>query len=418
MVATLTALIDIKDNEVNEKSDKGKALMQPSPIKIYTLIGPHQVVGKSIEEMMNHLKDCINKIDDGEATEKATMKFHDEERSRNILMEMTGGSLFRRAKKAICRGGSSRGGSSKGESSREIESITPSTPVHPDSPEEIECSGSQQTSRHSFCGTAPAPEEGRNKGMEPFKKKMLAEVESKFEYPGHICHWILQSLGVKWRNYKTTLKAEHWDSRPIEEILETVPAGVDQTQWCQLVNQWSKPKDQERAAKNSANAKKQTCPHTMGRVSSVRRQKETSIKDRLQLWKINRMHKDGTWSSEDVIQQWTQACKLLAEEGLTPEDGNIEANERVFAIVMGPEHSGRVRTQGFGVTPTRFFPQSKTEEGGGSGSNFGQIASLIEEFRSFRDNQMREFGSFCDEMRQFMQGFQMNHPPNGGSEMV
>ncbi|KAH0457751.1 hypothetical protein IEQ34_013066 [Dendrobium chrysotoxum] len=111
----------------------------------------------------------------------------------------------------------------------------------------------------------------------------------------------------------------------------------------------------------------------------------------------------------------TQACKLLVEEGLTPEDDNIEANERVFAIVMGPEHSGRFRTQGFGVTPTRFFPQSKTE--GGSGSNFGQIASLREEFRSFQDNQKREFGLFRDEMRQFMQGFQMNYPPHGGSEM-
>ncbi|KAH0460663.1 hypothetical protein IEQ34_011326 [Dendrobium chrysotoxum] len=300
---------------------------------------------------------------------------------------MTGGSLFRRAKKAICRGGSSIGGSNIGESSRETESITPSitpsTPVHPDSQEEIECSGSQHTSRHSFCGTDPAPEEGmskeilsgvggeqhvliyricrqehnsyidpmlapiafpdwRNKGMEPFKKKMLAEVESKFEFPGHIRHWILQSLGVKWRNYKTTLKAEHWDSRPIEEILETVPAGVDQTK---------------------------------------------------ELQKILLMRRNKL-----VLTQWvTQACKLLAEEGLTPKDDNIEANERVFAIVMGPEHSGRVRTQGFGVTPTRFFPQSKTE--GGSGSNFGQIASLREEFRSFQDNQKREFGLFRDEMR-------------------
>ncbi|KAI0494553.1 hypothetical protein KFK09_024691 [Dendrobium nobile] len=217
----------------------------------------------------------------------------------------------------------------------------------------------------------------RNKGMELYKKKMLAEVESKFEFPGHMCHWILQSLGVKWRDYKITLKAEHWDSRPIEEILEDVPVGVDQMQWCQLVNQWSKPADKERAAKNSANAKKQTCPHTMGRVSSVRRQKET-----------------------------TQACNLLAEEGLTPEEGNIEANERVFSIVMGPEHSGRVHTQGFGVTLTRYFPQSTNEAGGGSASNFGQIASLREEFSAFRD-----------EMRQIVQQFQMNQPPHGRSEM-
>ncbi|KAH0459213.1 hypothetical protein IEQ34_012027 [Dendrobium chrysotoxum] len=227
-----------------------------------------------------------------------------------ITDEMTGGSLFKQAKKAICRGGSSRG-----EISRETESTIPSTPVHPDSQEEIECSGSQQTSRHSFCGTDPAPEEGiwliddqenpirrrgrttcadiqnmppgtrihievnknnipcnilesillesylgvvardpilapiafldwRNKGMEPFKKKMLAEVESKFEFPDHIRHWILQSLGVKCCNYKTTLKAKHWDSRSIEKILEIVPTGVDQRQWCQLVNQWSKLEDQ------------------------------------------------------------------------------------------------------------------------------------------------------------------------------
>ncbi|KAH0465054.1 hypothetical protein IEQ34_005157 [Dendrobium chrysotoxum] len=225
----------------------------------------------------------------------------------------------------------------------------------------------------------------RNKGMKPFKKKMLAKVESKFKFPGHIRHWILQSLGVKWRNYKTTLKAEHWDSRPIEKIMENVPHGVDQMQWCQLVTQWSKPEDQ-------------------------------SIKDRLQLWKINRMHKDGTWSSEDAMQRWTQAYNLLAEERLTPENGNIEANERVFSIVMGLEHSCRVRTHGFGVTPTRYFPQSKSAEGGGSGSNFGQIASLREEFRSFRDK-MREFSSFRDEMRQFMQQFQMNQPPHGGSQM-
>ncbi|PKU76801.1 hypothetical protein MA16_Dca001407 [Dendrobium catenatum] len=278
---------------------------------------------------------------------------------------MTSGSLFRRAKKETCRGGSSGGPSSIGQRSRETE--TPTTPVHPDSQEELEDSRTNETASHSFCSAALAPEEGvwlidergnpirrrgrttcadiqnmssetrihielnennipctipesilpgtylgvvardpvlapiafpdwRNKGMEPYKKKMLVEVESKFEFLGHMRHWILQSLGVKWRNYKTTLKAEHWDSRPIEEILEDVPAGVDQMQWCQLVNQWSKPTDkvnidiklflkcfkfdylilsQERAAKNSASAKKQTCPHTMGRVSSVRRQKET-----------------------------------------------------------------------------------------------------------------------------------------------
>ncbi|KAL0915559.1 hypothetical protein M5K25_015985 [Dendrobium thyrsiflorum] len=105
------------------------------------------------------------------------------------------------------------------------------------------------------------------------------------------------------------------------------------------------------------------------------------------------------WTKREDQTLVSRACNLLSEEGLTPEDGNIEANEGVFTIVMGPKHAGRVRTQGFGVTPTRYFPQSKSEEGGGSGSNFGHIASLRDEFRSFRDNQMRELGSFRDEMR-------------------
>ncbi|KAI0488582.1 hypothetical protein KFK09_028420 [Dendrobium nobile] len=96
----------------------------------------------------------------------------------------------------------------------------------------------------------------RNKGLEPFKKKMLAEVESKFAFPGHIHHLILQSLGVQWRNHKTNLKAEHWDCRPIEKIMESIPSGVDATQWCHLVTQWSQPKDKERAIINATNAKK------------------------------------------------------------------------------------------------------------------------------------------------------------------
>ncbi|KAL0922680.1 hypothetical protein M5K25_006685 [Dendrobium thyrsiflorum] len=202
---------------------------------------------------------------------------------------MTGRNTFRRAKKLVSRGRSSRG------------SETLSTPIQPDSTseqtqEENQCSGTQQSPCHSTF--------------------------------------------------------EHWDSHPIEEILEYIPAGVDAAQWCQLVTQWSQPKDKERAAINAANAKKQTCPHTMGRVNSVRRQKEMAIKDRLLLWRINRLRKDGIWSSEDAKQRWVQACELLAVDGLTPEDGNVEANERVFSMVMGPEHLGRVRTQGFGVTPT------------------------------------------------------------------
>ncbi|KAI0530791.1 hypothetical protein KFK09_000339 [Dendrobium nobile] len=98
---------------------------------------------------------------------------------------------------------------------------------------------------------------------------MLAEVEAKFDFPANIKYWMLQSIGVKWLNYKTSLKAEHWDSRPVQEIMEAIPAEVSPVQWCQLVNKWSQPQDKERAARNVENAKKQKYPHTMGRVSCI-----------------------------------------------------------------------------------------------------------------------------------------------------
>ncbi|KAH0466789.1 hypothetical protein IEQ34_004027 [Dendrobium chrysotoxum] len=58
------------------------------------------------------------------AVQSSTSKASISSSSSCTRSEMKGGSLFRRAKKAICRGGSSRGGSSIGESSRETESIT------------------------------------------------------------------------------------------------------------------------------------------------------------------------------------------------------------------------------------------------------------------------------------------------------
>ncbi|PKU79227.1 uncharacterized protein LOC110105475 [Dendrobium catenatum] len=326
---------------------------------------------------------------------------------------MTGGSIFKRAK-IICRGESS-----KGESSRASE--TPPTPVHLNTQEENKCGGSQQPPGHSYHWQArnsddgiwlideegaPIRRRGRttcvdihnmppgtrvyievngnnipcnkpesillgsylsfiardpifapisfldwsDKGMKLFKKRMLAKVLSKFEFPVHMRHWILQSLDLKWSNHKMTLKSKYWDNRPIEKIMESVPDGVDAAQWCQLVVQWSE------------------------------------------------------------LEEQIQPCELCAEEGFTPED-NVEANETVFNMVRGSEHHGRVRPQGVesvDVIQTRYFPQSTTEGGSGSGSlsNLDQIENLREEVLLLRA-----------ETRDFIRQFQMQRTLPGSLQM-
>ncbi|KAH0460942.1 hypothetical protein IEQ34_008517 [Dendrobium chrysotoxum] len=146
---------------------------------------------------------------------------------------------FRRAKWVTCRESSS-----VEQISRTSNNIL--TPVHPDSSNADDCNNNEQSASQSskeirrqvpptddriwligFVSRDPilAPisfSDWRNKGLEPFKKNMLAEVE---------------------RNFKTSLKAEHWDIRPVEEIMEAVPIGVDSVQWCQLVSKWSQPQD-------------------------------------------------------------------------------------------------------------------------------------------------------------------------------
>ncbi|KAI0510791.1 hypothetical protein KFK09_011400 [Dendrobium nobile] len=100
---------------------------------------------------------------------------------------------------------------------------------------------------------------------------------------------------------------------------------------------------------------------------------------------------------------------MLVEEGLTPKDGNFEANEKVFETIMGLEYPGRVRTQGFGVTPSRYFSHSTTTPGSSSGSNialerFVRLEEVVQILQS--------------EVRQFMKNYQGQHPPPGSSTMI
>ncbi|KAI0513557.1 hypothetical protein KFK09_009582 [Dendrobium nobile] len=175
--------------------------------------------------------------------------------------------------------------------------------------------------------------------------------------------------------------------------MEAVPAGVEPVQWCQLVNKWSEPQDKQEMRKMQ---KKQKCPHTMGRVSCIRRQEETIA---CYYGKINRKRKDGSWSSEEAGQKWLHACEMLAEEGLTLEDGNFEANEKVFKIIMGPEHPGRVRTQSFGVTPSRYFPHSTTTPDSSSGSNIAleRVVILEEVVQTLQSEDNLSFPLICQD---------------------
>ena len=58
-------------------------------------------------------------------------------------------------------------------------------------------------------------------------------------FPPETRKWVLASLNKKWRDFKSDLKAGHYDlGKRKEEIIRNVPKDVLEEQWPILVNGW------------------------------------------------------------------------------------------------------------------------------------------------------------------------------------
>ena len=68
-------------------------------------------------------------------------------------------------------------------------------------------------------------------------------LQTKFDIDPCSRSWVLKSLGTKWRNFKSLLKANHYDNHATdEERLADRDERVLPDQWSVLVSQWSSEK--------------------------------------------------------------------------------------------------------------------------------------------------------------------------------
>ncbi|XP_048137222.1 uncharacterized protein LOC125312540 isoform X3 [Rhodamnia argentea] len=104
---------------------------------------------------------------------------------------------------------------------------------------------------------------------------------SKFDYPRipAMEKWILHSINSKWRNWKSNLKAAHYDSsQPLSHHLKHLPERVRRDQWKKLVAFWSSKEGKKLSNINKANRAKQKIRHTLGKKSFARITAEKSRK--------------------------------------------------------------------------------------------------------------------------------------------
>ncbi|XP_058228513.1 uncharacterized protein LOC131336620 isoform X3 [Rhododendron vialii] len=187
-----------------------------------------------------------------------------------------------------------------------------------------------------------------------FKEDMFALVLQKFDFsPGHK-RWILKSLSKKWRNWKATVKRDHYDSDlPIEEQIHSSPDRVQADQWKELVKYWHEDA-KKFYTKNKSSRAGQNIIYKKGKtpLAIVR---ETEAKNlghdpsRAHMF-LTCFTNDGKVSNEELREK-IEKMKELSEQ--VPE-GELDSSgpNDVFSKAMGKEKSGSVRMYGLGVCPS------------------------------------------------------------------
>ncbi|KAK5811839.1 hypothetical protein PVK06_027212 [Gossypium arboreum] len=152
------------------------------------------------------------------------------------------------------------------------------------------------------------PDSNKNQALANIKERFALEVSDDY---------IKKALGKRWRDNKSTLKKQYFKKDiSLEEKLRNVPPGMLRT-----------VSELELAAGKNKNSRTR-----QGREEVKSGQKVGC----LQLFEITHRKKDGS--------------------PMTSEAGEImNIDNRIITEVLGPERYGRVRFQGFGVTPTQYF---------------------------------------------------------------
>ncbi|XP_073106930.1 uncharacterized protein [Elaeis guineensis] len=178
-----------------------------------------------------------------------------------------------------------------------------------------------------------------NDMLPTYKIELLRVIESKFVLPPSTHDFVMKSLNRKWKEYRAQLKRDYMrQGMTEEEVARNCPPDVPPDQWMKLVHYWFSERAQERATSLIAE------------------------------------HDDESAAS-------TQQSRIEAE---------------MFTELMGPEHYGRVRGYGVGVTPTQLSEVSRYTQHAAADSQNSRVCRLEAEIQEIRQSRAAEM----EEMRQ------------------
>ncbi|KAL2460540.1 Uncharacterized protein Adt_43960 [Abeliophyllum distichum] len=168
------------------------------------------------------------------------------------------------------------------------------------------------------------------------KESLWQKVQSRFDIDPVSKGWVLQSLGRKWKDWKSKLKSAHYYPHETdEERLANCDERVLPDQWASLIVHWSS-ETEERAKRSDG--------------------KEPS---RAELFILTRTCRNGqpvNEASAAVIMQ------LQGHEKQQETSQNSTTRDDTFSRVLGKDKHGRVRCYGLGSSPSDLGVQKPTRE--------------------------------------------------------
>ncbi|KAM1677572.1 hypothetical protein ACFX1R_039536 [Malus domestica] len=198
------------------------------------------------------------------------------------------------------------------------------------------------------------------------KDKLWAVVKQKYDLAPCRKKIILTQMSGCLRTYKATLTKQirSFDDGPdaMEQMQLLKPANVEkQADWDKFVKHRCSPKFDAISEKFKKLKSFHTLPHVMSRKGYARledelRNKGTPEEDlnRVSLWIAARTRKNGQPVNEIVSKKMDDI--KLANEMPTTDNGSIK--DDALSQALGPEHRGRLRGGGYGVTPSRYDAQT------------------------------------------------------------
>ncbi|KAM1284909.1 hypothetical protein ACFX2J_027546 [Malus domestica] len=198
------------------------------------------------------------------------------------------------------------------------------------------------------------------------KDKLWAAVKQKYDLAPCRKKILLTQMSGCWRTYKATLTKQirSLDDGPdaMEQMQLLKPANVEkQADWDKFVKHRCSPEFDAISEKFKKLKSFHTLPHVMSRKGYARledelRNKGTPEEDlnRVSLWIVARTRKNGQPVNEIVSKKMDDI--KLANEMPTTDNGSIK--DDALSQALGPEHRGRLRGGGYGVTPSRYDAQT------------------------------------------------------------